>query len=86
MGTSLSTNNCEPDLFLTCFQDNFIEEIAGSQTKQTNLKIRGVNEMGKKMLSHIQVDFNHVQRNSLEKDVTSQVCLMFLMPLPLPHR
>ena len=42
--------------------------------------------MGKKMLSHIQDDFNQVQRNALEKDVTGQVCLMFLMPLPLPHR
>ena len=41
-----------------------------------------------KMFSHIHDDFNQVQENALEKDVTSQVCLMFLMPLalPLPHR
>ena len=63
-----------------------IKEIADRQTKQTNLKIRGVNEMGKKMLSNIKNDFNQVQRNALEKDFTSQVCLVFLMPLPLPHR
>ena len=42
--------------------------------------------MGKKMLSNIKNNFNQVQRNALEKDFTSQVCLVFLMPLPWPHR